>query len=90
MDLSEIRDKLDELDRKLVGIVAQRQRLIPEVAEYKKKNNIERYQPEREKEIIKSKRNLAENENVDPDLIEGLFKRIIKNSHKIEKEIMGE
>lgn len=90
MDLSEIRKKLDTLDAELVNIIAKRQELIPDVAEYKKKNNVKRYQPEREKEIIEAKRKMAEKASVNPDLIEDLIKRIIEDSHRIEKEIIGE
>lgn len=89
MELKEIREHLDRLDIALVTILAERQSLIPKVAEYKKENNLERYQPNREKEIFEKKRELAKSMNLDPDLVEDLFKRIIENSHAIEKEIIG-
>lgn len=89
MELKEIREHLDLLDMELVKILAERMSLIPKVAEFKIKHNMERYQPEREKEIIAEKRKLAEEKGVDPDLVEDLFKRIIKDSHRIEEKIMG-
>jgi chorismate mutase len=70
-------------------LLAERMSFIPKVAEYKKKNNLPRYQPEREKEILASKRKLAEANNLNPDLIETLFKAIIEDAHRIEKDIMG-
>jgi chorismate mutase-like protein len=88
MDLKNIREKLDKLDLKLVEIIAKRMALIPKVAEYKKIHNIQRYQPKREKEIIDSKRRLAENLKLNPDLVENLFKQLIKEAHRIEKEIL--
>lgn len=88
MNLKEIREKLDKLDLKLLQTLAKRMALIPSVARYKKDNNIPRYQPEREKEIIENKRRLAMELRVNPDLVEDLFKRIIKDSHRIEKEIL--
>lgn len=90
MELKEIREHLDRLDDALVVILAERMSLIPKVADYKKKNNIERHQPEREKEIIQIKSKLARKMQLNPDLVEDIFKRIIKESHKIEKKIMGE
>ncbi len=90
MELEEIREHLDRLDSALVMVLAERQSLIPKVAEFKVKNNIKRYQPEREKEIIQDKRKMAEGAGLDPDLAEDIFKRIIKDSHRIEKEIIGE
>lgn len=89
MELKEIREHLDRLDRALVMILSERMSLIPMVAKWKKENNIERYQPEREKEIIEEKRKLAEEMHVNPDLVEDLIKRIIEDSHRIEKDIIG-
>ena len=89
MSLKEIREHLDRLDTALVYILAERMSLIPKVAEYKKANNIARFQPEREKEIIKLKRELAEKLDLNPDLVETLYKEIIKDAHRIEEGIMG-
>ena len=90
MELSEIRKKIDKYDKELVRIIAKRTALIPLVADYKKKNQIKRYQPDREQEIINQKRELAKKYNVNPELIEDLIKRIIQESHRIEKNIMEE
>ena len=89
MELKEIREHLDRIDSALVMLLSERMSFIPKVAEYKKKNNLPRYQPEREKEILASKRKLAEANNLNPDLIETLFKAIIEDAHRIEKDIMG-
>ena len=89
MELTEIRKELDKLDAELVSILAKRMKFIPEVAEYKKKNNIQRFQPAREKEILESKRKLAKEAGLNPDLVEKIFKEIINDAHRIEKEIMG-
>ena len=89
MDLVELRKHLDRLDTALVYILAERMNLIPKVAEYKKANNILQYQPDREKEIIASKRALAEKAGLNPDLIEILYKEIIKDAHRIEAEIIN-
>jgi chorismate mutase/prephenate dehydrogenase len=89
MDLTEIRKQLDQLDAEWLKIIAKRLTLIPEVAKFKIENNIPRYQPKREKEMIVVKRKLAEKLGVNPDLAEDILKLIIKESHRIEKEIMG-
>ena len=90
MDLSELRKEIDRLDHDLLCILAKRMKLIPEVAKYKKENNLPRYQPEREKEIIKSRRELAIKLELNPDLVESLSREIIKDAHRIETEILGE
>jgi chorismate mutase/prephenate dehydrogenase len=90
MELSELRIPLDKLDEEIIGLVAKRMKLIPGVAEYKKKNNMERYQPKREEEIIKTRRAVAEKFGMNPDLAEGIMKEIINDAHRIEKDIMSE
>lgn len=89
-DLKELRAHLDRLDTALVRILAERMSLILKVAEYKKANNVPRYQPEREKEIIRLKRELAEELGLSPNLVETLYKEIIKDAHRIERGIIRE
>jgi chorismate mutase len=90
MTLEEIREKIDRLDTKMLEILAERMSLIQPVAEYKKKNNIPRYQPEREKEIMDSRRKIAEKLSINPELVENLTKLVISDAHRIERDIMGE
>ncbi|MBP7708232.1 chorismate mutase [Candidatus Pacearchaeota archaeon] len=89
MELKQLRDKLDKIDEEIVLLLAKRLTLIPAVAEYKKKNNVARHQPDREKQIIDSRRKIAEQNKINPDLVEKIFKDIILESHEIEKKVMG-
>lgn len=88
MKLLKIRQEIDKLDLKLIRILARRMSYIPEVAEYKKKHNLRRRQRNREKEIFKNLKNKAVDLSLNPELLNDLFKRIIKESHRIEKKIM--
>ena len=88
MNLLEIRKKLDELDRKLIKILAERMSYIPKVAEYKKEHDLKRKQKDREKEIFENLKNKAIELDLNSELLEDIFKRIIKEAHRIEKEIM--
>ena len=88
MDLKDLRKEIDRIDKELLVVLAERMRLIPSVAEYKKKNNIQRYQPEREKEVIRLRKEIASKLNLNQDFIEKIFKVIIEDAHRIEKDIM--
>lgn len=90
MDLLEIREHLDRLDKILILILAERISLISKVAEYKKKENIMIYQQEREKAILNNVVKLAEEQKLNPKLIENIFELIIEDSHRIQKEVKGE
>jgi len=90
MELPEIREHLDRLDNALLTILAERMSFIPKVAEYKKKNNVVRYQPEREKQIFEAKEEIAKKLKLNPELVKKIFETIIEDAHRIEKEIIGE
>ena len=89
MAINTIRKKLDKADNELIKVLAKRMALIPSVAEYKIKNNVKRYQPEREKQILDKNRKIAKKSGLNPDLVEGIFRKIIKDAHRIEKKMMG-
>ncbi|MCK9597245.1 chorismate mutase [Candidatus Pacearchaeota archaeon] len=89
-NLDELREKIDSLDKKLLSVLAERMALIPQVAQYKKIKNIPRFQPDREKMVIESRRAIAEELSVSPDLAEKIMKLIIEDAHRIEKGVIGE
>jgi len=90
MELQTIRKNLDRLDKEMLAILAERMNLIPKVAEYKRQNNLPRYQPDREQVVLESKRKLAIEMLLNPDMVEDIYKRIIQDAHRIEEDIMGE
>jgi len=88
-NLEELRVEIDKCDKEIVQVIARRMKLIPLVASFKKENNLPRYQPAREKEIIENRRRLAEELDLNPDLVEEIIKLIIKDAHRIEEDIIG-
>lgn len=84
MSIDEIRKKIDELDTELVKILAKRIELIKKVSDIKKKKNIPIHDPEREKEIIKEKKTIANELNLNPEFIEEIFEIILKESKNIQ------
>lgn len=88
MNLNQARKKLDKYDKKMIKILAKRMAIIPQVAEYKKKNNLPILQTEREEEIIKSKEKLAIELGIDHQLIKKIFQIIFENSRKTQKNII--
>ena len=52
MELSEIREKLDEIDKELLDLFLQRMKLVDQVAEIKKNQQRALYDPKREREIL--------------------------------------
>ena len=52
MDLTQIRDRIDQLDRQLAELWTERMEITDEVAAYKIEHSLPVYHPEREKQVI--------------------------------------
>jgi chorismate mutase/prephenate dehydrogenase len=79
-DLEALRHKIDELDARLVELLAERQGLVDEVAAFKRARNLPVYHPAREEDLISRRRTQAAAARLDPDLVEDLFRRLIRQS----------
>ncbi len=53
LDLVEIRQRIDNIDDKLVKLLEERLEIVSDVAKYKKSNNKKIFDPKRENEVIK-------------------------------------
>lgn len=88
MELKEIRAHLDRLDNAILTLLAERLSYSKNVAENKLERGMERYQPEREQEIIDKAKEIAKNNNLNPQLAEDIFKKIIQESNNIQREYL--
>lgn len=79
--LSELRANIDELDSELVSILARRAKLTTQVGQIKSQTGMPVYVPERERELIASRRDEAEKAGVSPELTEDLLRRIMRESY---------
>lgn len=88
MKLREKRQQLDLIDNSLVNLLVERTRVVKEIGEYKKENNLERTNPDREREILDQQRELAERCNLNIDLVGIIFESIFSDAHKIQRKII--
>ncbi|HWY43025.1 MAG TPA: chorismate mutase [Candidatus Sulfotelmatobacter sp.] len=87
MSLSDWRQRIDELDRKLVELLNERSRCALEIGKLKQQQNLPLYQPDREKEVLEN----AERNNQGPltdAAIRRLFERIIDEARAAERIAM--
>ena len=83
------RDKIDEIDKKLVELLNERARFADEIGKIKEQLGMEAYSPKREKEVLENI--LKHNHGPLNDLaLRRLFERIIDESRKLEREAMSE
>lgn len=80
-DLLALRNQIDELDSQLVELLAKRAQVTTQVGLIKAQTGMPTYVPAREAELIASRRQQAESQNVSPDLVEDLLRRIMRESY---------
>ncbi|TLM99641.1 bifunctional chorismate mutase/prephenate dehydrogenase, partial [bacterium] len=68
------------IDGRIIELLAERASVVAEVAEVKKANNLPVYHPAREEDLITSRRKLAKELNLSPDMAEEIFRTVLRNS----------
>jgi len=87
MELTESRKEIDEIDHKLLQLIAKRFELCNLISEYKKKNNLEVQDLNREIDLVKDRSSkLSELGFDDPNFVKELFEIILKKSREIQDE----
>jgi len=87
MKLSDWRDRIDEIDKKLVELLNERSKCALEIGRIKQAANMPLYQPERENDVLSN----AESNNRGPlsdAAIRRLFERIIDEARSAERLAM--
>jgi chorismate mutase/prephenate dehydrogenase len=85
--LDELRRGLNDLDRQLLSMVAERQRVSREVARVKRDTGYPTRDYERERTVILGARHSAAELGVSPDLAENLMRLLIRSSLTTQEQI---
>jgi len=77
------RKQIDELDFALIEILKKRTRIVREMGQLKKQQNLPFFEAERWNEILISRKKIAKTTDVDEELIEKIFEAIHLNNLKL-------
>ncbi len=80
MSLEELRNNLSALDRQLVELIAERQKIVGEIGKSKRSAGTGTRDYAREKDVLDMGRAQAEKKGVDPDLVESMLQLLIRTS----------
>lgn len=80
MDLENLRDELSAVDRQLLELVADRQRIVGEIGRNKLSTGRATRDYEREKTVLETARGYARTLDIDPNLAEGIVRALIHSS----------
>jgi chorismate mutase len=84
-----IRKQIDRIDMVLITELAERMSLMPEIADYKKANNIPVFQEKREQEIMKKLKQIAKDYSLNEEFVEEIFLSIFNEAKRIQHEAMN-
>lgn len=85
--LDELRQRLNELDREIIGLVGERQRISREVARAKRSTGHPTRDYRREREVILGVREAARAEGVSADVAEQILRLLIRSSLATQEQI---
>lgn len=88
-DLSAIRAGIDATDRRLVALLAERQRLVQQVIDYKRARHMPVVDRRREDEMIAAIAQTARDNDLDPRVAQQVLRTIIDGFTLLEVEELG-
>jgi chorismate mutase/prephenate dehydrogenase len=80
MNLDELRSELSTVDRRLVDLIAERQRLVSDIGRSKQSSGTGTRDYAREKDVLDMGRSQAAQLGIDPDLAENILRQLIYSS----------
>jgi chorismate mutase/prephenate dehydrogenase len=80
MTLDDLRNELSGVDRQLVELIAERQRLVGDIGRSKQSMRVGTRDYAREKDVLDSARSEAKKLGLDADLVETILRQLIKSS----------
>ncbi len=92
MTLEELRKRLSEVDRELIGLIAIRQKIVAEIAAHKIQNSVPTRDYEREREVLKAVRDQAGTLGIERDLAEKIMTLLIRSSltHQEQRRVAAQ
>ena len=80
MSLDELRQNLSDVDRRIIELIADRQRIVHRIGRQKRSSGTATRDYAREKEVIDTGRSQAAALDLDPDLAESILTQLIRSS----------
>ena len=90
MNLSEIRKKIDRIDRNLIKILHERNALMSFVIEEKLKEGLPIDDKERERVMIGDRKKRAKSLGVSEEYVENIFREVIQEGKRIQQKIKSQ
>jgi len=83
-----IRKEIDEIDNQIINLIGQRFKIIKQIGEYKKSNNVPMMQNDRVTRVIERCCQMGEEYKLNKDMIKKIYNIIIEEACDIETKII--
>ncbi len=90
MSLDELRNKIDDVDDRIVRLISKRIKIAEEIGEVKKKLGKQLEDLNREQVVLDNVREIAGQEGLSPEDIASIYRQIIATSKNMEGEVWKE
>lgn len=77
-NLEQVRENIDRIDRKIVKLIAERGTYVAQAAKFKNTTDDVKA-PQRVEKIIEKVRNLAKEDDANPDIVENIYREMINS-----------
>lgn len=89
-NITEVRNEIDNIDFDIINLLSKRFGYVREVVKYKEKTNSGIEATDRRNAVIASRRKWAEENGLNPDVIESIYNTLIDYFIVEEKKIMND
>jgi len=89
MSIEDLRKEIDEADKRIVGLIAERMRIAQQVGEEKRKHGKQIEDTEREKRVLENVRSIAQRESMSQNGIESIYQQIFAMSKSVEGMVIA-
>jgi len=87
--LERLRNKVDSIDQQMIDLLAQRMKIVEEMGEYKKNNNVAVFQIHRWEDILKSRIDYGKRLGLSEEYIKNLLQLVHKESIRKQADILN-
>jgi len=88
--LQEARERIDEIDRRFVELLAERYAVVDDICALKEQEGDTVRDPDREAELLDHVSAIAEEHGLSPDLVRRLYEEILSHSVERQRKQRGE
>lgn len=88
-NIAEVRNEIDNIDKVVISLLKDRFQYVKEVVKYKEKTAASIEASDRREAVIIQRRQWAEENGLNPDVIEEIYRRLISYFIEEEKKIIN-